>query len=79
MAEYLTTAVRRDPNRSSAYLELTSLSLKHQKFTEAKEWLNRYKAIAEPSARSLWLGIAVSKGLKDEWGCKSGLNVKKSF
>lgn len=78
--EYLTTAVRRDPNRSSAYLELTSLSLKHQKFTEAKEWLNSYKAIAEPSARSLWLGISVAKGLKDENGVASqALMLKNLF
>lgn len=64
--EYLMTAIQRDPNRSSAFLELVSLSLKQQKFSEAKEWLNRYRAIAEQSARSLWLGISVARGLKDE-------------
>lgn len=64
--EYLTAAVRRDPRRSSAFLELATLSLKQGKFEEAKEWLNRYQAIAEQSARSLWLGIKLSKALKDE-------------
>lgn len=78
--EYLTAAVRRDPSRSSAFLELATLSLKQEKFEEAKAWLNRYQAIAEQSARSLWLGIAVSKGLKDENGAASqALMLKNLF
>lgn len=78
--EYLTIAVRRDPSRSSAFLELAALSLKREKFDEAKEWLNRYQAIAEQSARSLWLGIAVSKGLKDHNGAANqALMLKNLF
>jgi type IV pilus assembly protein PilF len=77
--EYLTTAVRRDPNRSSAFLELAALSLKQQKFVEAQEWLNHYKNIAEQSARSLWLGIAVSKGLKDENGVSNQVLMLKNM
>ena len=63
--EYLTIAVRRDPSRASAFLELAALSLKQEKFDETQEWLGRYQAIAEPSARSLGLGIRLSQGLKD--------------
>ncbi|HXH54665.1 MAG TPA: type IV pilus biogenesis/stability protein PilW [Gammaproteobacteria bacterium] len=77
--EYLTTAVRQDPNRSSAFLELAALSLKQEKFGEAKEWLNRYQAVAEQNARSLWLGIAVSKGLKDENGATSQAIMLKNL
>jgi type IV pilus assembly protein PilF len=77
--EYLTIAVRRDPSRSSAFLELTALSLKQEKFGEAKEWLNRYQAIAEQNARSLWLGIAISKGLKDEEGAMSQAAILKNL
>lgn len=79
-AEYLMTAIQRDPNRSSAFLELASLSLKQQKFSEAREWLDRYRAIAEQSARSLWLGISVARGLKDENGVASqALMLKNLF
>lgn len=59
--EYLTTAVRRDPNRASALLELAALSVKQQKFEEAKAWLNRYHAIAEPNERSLSLESGLRK------------------
>ena len=65
-SEYLATAVRRDPNRRTAILELIDLDLKQGKIDEAKNLLKRYKAVAEPSARSLWLGIQVSKVTKDE-------------
>lgn len=78
--EYLTTAVRQDPNRSSAFLELATLSLKQKNFEAAKEWLNRYKAVAEQSARSLSLGIELAKGLKDEQGAASqALMLKNLF
>ncbi|HQW57701.1 MAG TPA: type IV pilus biogenesis/stability protein PilW [Gammaproteobacteria bacterium] len=77
--EYLTIAVRRDPSRSSAFLELAALSLKQEKFEEAKEWLNRYRAIADQTARSLWLGIGVSKGLKDENSAESQAATLKNL
>lgn len=64
--EYLATAIRRDPNRSTALLELADLDLQQGKATEASDLLGRYKAIAEPSARSLWLGILAAKALNDE-------------
>ncbi len=65
-AEYLTTSLRRDPGRANALLALVDLDLKQGKLTEARDLLGRYKTIAEPSARSLWLGILVGKALKDD-------------
>lgn len=64
--QYLALAVRRDPNRASALLELAALDLNQGKTKEASDLLTRYKAIAEPSARSLWLGILVAKALNDD-------------
>lgn len=63
--EYLLTAIRQDPSRSMALLELADLNIRQSKFNEAKAFLNRYRTVAEPSARSLWLGIQVAKALND--------------
>lgn len=65
-SEYLAIAIRRDPNRATALLELSALELKQGKLREAQNLLNRYKAIAKPSPRSLWLGISVARALRDE-------------
>lgn len=79
-AEYLTTAIHRDPSRSSAVLELAALNLKQGKASEAKDLLSRYKSVAEPNARSLWLGIQVAKALKDEESVSSqALTLKNLF
>jgi len=79
-AEYLTTAIRRDPNRPNAVLELASLELKSGKFREAGDLLARYKSIAEPSPKSLWLGIQVARALNDENSAASqGLMLKNLF
>jgi type IV pilus assembly protein PilF len=79
-AEYLTTAIHRDPSRSSAVLELAALNLKQGKASEAKDLLSRYKSVAEPNARSLWLGIQVAKVLKDEEGVSNqALTLKNLF
>lgn len=65
-AEYLTTAIRRDPHRTSAVLELAALNVKQGKTEEAKDLLSQYKSIAEPNARSLWLGIQVASAQNDQ-------------
>lgn len=62
---YLSTAVRRDPHRASAMLELADLDVREAKFTDARQLLDRYRHISEPTARSLWLGIQTSRALGD--------------
>lgn len=64
--QYLKTAIRRDPSRSSAMLELAALNLVQGKFNDTKNLLTQHKGIAEPSARSLWLGIQLAKALEDQ-------------
>lgn len=79
-SEYLTTAIRRDPTRTSAVLELAALNLKQGKASEAKDLLGRYKSVAEPSARSLWIGIQVAKLLNDEASVSNqALQLKSLF
>ena len=65
-AEYLTTAIRQDPSRSIALLELAALDLSQGKTQEAKDLLGRFRSLSEPNPRSLWLGIQVAKALNDD-------------
>jgi type IV pilus assembly protein PilF len=62
---YLEAAVRRDPSRTNAMLELAGLNLNQGQIQKVNELLGRYKTVAEPSARSLWLGIQAAKANND--------------
>jgi len=60
-AEYFNIAITRDPQRTSALLALVELDIKNGNILHAGELLDRYKKIAAPSARSVWLSIQVAK------------------
>ncbi len=77
--EYLHIAIRRDPNRLTAMLELAELDLKEGKYLESRQLLDRYRGITEPSARSLWLGIQASIGLSDAKRVASDALVLRSL
>lgn len=78
--EYFTTAVRRDPMRSTALLELADFAVQRAQWNEAKKLLTQYKGIVEPNARSLWLGILVGRALHDDNAVASqGLMLKNLF
>ncbi len=78
--EYFKTALRRDPNRLTALLELVDIDVKQGEFFEAQSLLDHYKNNAELSARSLWLGIQVAKGLNDDVSVASqALMLKNLF
>jgi type IV pilus assembly protein PilF len=77
--EYLTTAIHRDPNRPSALLELTALNLKQDKPSQAKALLTRYKMIAAPNARSVWLAIQVARSLQDIESLSSEVSMLKNL
>ena len=63
--EYLKAAIRRDPNRSNAILELANLKLTQGQVQAVNDLLGKYRIVAEPSARSLWLGIQAAKANQD--------------
>jgi type IV pilus assembly protein PilF len=63
--EYLSTAFRRDPSRVNTLMELSDIHLKKGELNQAKQLLEQYKKVAEPSARSLWLGIQIAKNTAD--------------
>jgi type IV pilus assembly protein PilF len=49
-----------------SYLELAHIDFSAGNFPAAKENFDRYNAIAKPTARSLWLGIRLSRVLHDQ-------------
>jgi type IV pilus assembly protein PilF len=61
--EYFETALRRDPNLYKSSLELATLEVKKQNYQAAKNYLDHFKRIIDPTAKSLWLEIQVNKKL----------------
>lgn len=78
-AEYLLNAIRQDPKRTTALLELTNLNLQQNNLQAAKSLLQQYKHVTEPTARSLWLGIKLSHALKDENSVASQVLMLKNI
>lgn len=61
--EYLQTAVRYDPQRSKASLELARIELARNNLLVAKDYVDRYRNNGEISSRSLWLSIQINNKL----------------
>lgn len=76
---YLKTALKQDPKRSNALLELASLKLRQKEWGEAKTLLGQYKQISEPTARSLWLGLQLSDQIDDKDGVASQALLLKNL
>lgn len=76
---YFLNALRHDPKRTQALLELTALDLKQNKLEAAEQKLVQFKQVAEPQARSLWLGIQVSHRLKDKQSVDSQAQLLKEL
>jgi type IV pilus assembly protein PilF len=78
-SHYLKTALKQDPKRVSALLELADLSLRIENYQEAKQYLGQFKKLAEPTSRSLWLGIQVAHALHDEDALASQAMILKNL
>lgn len=63
-----TKAVALNPNQARALLELADMRFQERNYIKARGYYNRYKRVANPTARSLWLGIRLARifGNKDE-------------
>ena len=62
---YLRTAVRRDPGRAVANLELAKLEFSKNNYLGAKEYLNNFNNLSAATAPSLWLAIQIDNKLGD--------------
>lgn len=77
---YLQTAIRRDPKRANAIVELADLVFHKGETERASKLLAQYKQISEPSAKSLWLGIQIAERQGNKNGAASqGLLLKNRF
>jgi type IV pilus assembly protein PilF len=61
--KYFELAVKRDPQRSLASLELARIELQKGHYLLARDYLEKYRANADATAKSLWLAIQINKKL----------------
>ncbi len=61
--QYLQTAVRYDPKRYKASLELARMELKRNNLLVAKDYVEQYRAHGEINSSSLWLSIQINTKL----------------
>ncbi len=62
---YYLAAVEHDPKFGQALLRLVALYLRQGRIAEAEKTMNRYEAVARPTAQSLLLGYRLAKARGD--------------
>ncbi|OYV77312.1 MAG: type IV pilus biogenesis/stability protein PilW [Chromatiales bacterium 21-64-14] len=79
-ARYLRLALQRDPKYAPALLEMAKLSYRQKQYLNARGYLERYQAVAPPTADSLWAGIQIERVLGDRNAVASyALLLKSKF
>ena len=63
---YLTEALKRDPNLPVALLNMAEIRFEQNNFLSSRGFLQRFEALSQHSAQSLWLGIQVERKLGDK-------------
>jgi len=63
---HLRKALSIQPNMGTALMTMGELALETERFLMARAYMQRYHAIALPSAKSLWYQIQAEKALGDE-------------
>ena len=59
----LRKALRDQPNYAGALISMAEIGIKTEKYMMARAYIQRYHAIARPSAESLWLQVQSEKAL----------------
>jgi type IV pilus assembly protein PilF len=62
----LRKALRDQPSYAGALISMAEIGVKTQKYLMARAYIQRYHAVARPSAESLWLQIQAEKALGAE-------------
>jgi len=62
----LRKALRDQPNYAGALISMAEIGVKTQKYLMARAYIQRYHALAKPSAESLWLQVQAEKALGAE-------------
>lgn len=78
--EYLSTALKRDPQLVNVNLELAQLELAAHNYPIARMHLDAFNAKQEPTAKSLWLSLQIDKRTNNaEAAANTALNLKTRF
>ena len=77
--KYLTLALRHDPYRAVAPLELSSMYFNQDAYQDAIAFLKKYQAHHEPTARSLWLSIQINRKLNNQDALASDILLLKNM
>jgi type IV pilus assembly protein PilF len=56
-----TKSLQLNPSQGRALLELAEIRFEQRRYKESDQLLQRYDMLAQPSARSLWLGIRLAR------------------
>jgi type IV pilus assembly protein PilF len=62
----LRKALRDQPNYAGALISMAEIGVKTQKYLMARAYIQRYHAVARPSAESLWIQVQAEKALGAE-------------
>jgi type IV pilus assembly protein PilF len=62
---YLREALRLNPRHANALAQMAQVSHDRQDFLRARAFLQRYEAIAKPTAQTLWIGAQTERKLGD--------------
>ena len=62
----LRKALRVNPEYTGALISMAEIGVKTKKYLMARAYIQRYHALAKPTAESLWLQIQAEKGLGDK-------------
>jgi type IV pilus assembly protein PilF len=73
-------ALELDPRLGPALLQMADLSLQQQHALQGRAYLQRFAAVSQPNARSLWLGVQIERQLGDRDAEASyGLQLEKNY
>ena len=73
-------ALELEPRLAPALLQMADLSLQQQHALQGRAYLQRFVAVAQPNARSLWLGVQIERQLGDRDAEASyALQLEKNF
>jgi type IV pilus assembly protein PilF len=63
---YLRQALTQNPKLALALIKMAEVSFEKGQYFNARAYLERYQAVARPTATSLWLGIRTERQLGDQ-------------
>ncbi len=78
--KYFRSALQTNPRMPGSLLAMADISLKEKNYISARAFLQRYEAIAQHNAQSLWLGIQIERVMGNKDALSSyALSLKNKF